>query len=115
VSLPTSSLPDDVRMRGFTQRTTVEAATAWIDARASALPAEQVSIWSAAGRVLAADVVSPANVPPFSRSMMDGFALQAAATRGASTYNRLPLAIVGQSLPGQSFPGAIGPHRQFGS
>ncbi len=96
-------------MRGFAQRTTVEAATAWIDARASALPPERVSLWSAAGRVLSADVVSPANVPRFARSMMDGYALRAAAIRGASTYNRLPLAIVGQSLPGQPFLGAIGP------
>jgi molybdopterin molybdotransferase len=109
VNVPSPSAPDDVRMRGFARRSTVETAIDWIDAHTSPLPSEPVSIWSAAGRVLAGDVVSPANVPQFARSMMDGLALQAAATRGASSYNRLPLAVLGQSLPGQPFAGAVGP------
>ena len=84
----------DVRMRGFAQRTTVEAALAWVD---SALPtfgdldSEEVSLLSAAGRVLARDVTSRVNVPGFARSMMDGFALVAEDTHGATSYNPLPL------------------------
>src|SRR5688572_5656110 len=64
----------DVRMRGFAQRTTVDAALAWIDSVLSdsaAIDFEDVSLLSAAGRVLARDVVSPVNVPGFSRAMMD--------------------------------------------
>ena len=40
---------------------------------------------------------------PFARSMMDGYALQAADTQGATAYNRLQLTIIGQALPGQPF------------
>ena len=69
--IPPSS---DVRMRGFARRTTVEDTLAWVDAHASRLGSERVSIWSAAGRVLAANIISPVDVPRFARSMMDGYA-----------------------------------------
>src|SRR5437764_12959220 len=99
--------PADVRMRGFARRTTVEAALAWIDQHCRRLPAERTSIWQAAGRVLAADIVSRVDVPGFARSMMDGFALQAADTLGATAYSRLEAQIIGQSLPGTPFEGVV--------
>jgi molybdopterin molybdotransferase len=40
--------------------------------------------------------------------MMDGFAVRAADTLGASPYNRLPLAVLGESLPGRAFDGRVG-------
>lgn len=100
----------DVRMRGFAERATVEAATAWLD---SVLPAladqsrEEVQLREAAGRVLAREIVSQVDVPGFPRSMMDGFALRGEDTYGASPYNRLPLKILGTSLPGEPFAGQI--------
>ena len=48
------------------------------------LAAETVALGDALGRVLAADVVAPIDVPPFDRSGVDGFALRAADTAGAS-------------------------------
>src|SRR5262249_33397648 len=45
---------------------------------------EQVPLEAAAARVAAADVVSPIDVPPFARSAMDGYAVVAADTTGAS-------------------------------
>jgi putative molybdopterin biosynthesis protein len=48
------------------------------------LPAETVALGDALGRVLAADVVAPIDVPPFDRSGVDGFAVRAADTVGAS-------------------------------
>jgi molybdopterin biosynthesis enzyme len=45
---------------------------------------EQVSISKAHDRVLAQDVVAPMNIPPFSRSTVDGYAVKAADTFGAS-------------------------------
>jgi putative molybdopterin biosynthesis protein len=48
------------------------------------LSAETVALGDALGRVLAADVVAPIDVPPFDRSGVDGFALRAADTAGAS-------------------------------
>jgi putative molybdopterin biosynthesis protein len=48
------------------------------------LEAETVSLAAALGRVLAADVVAPLDVPNFDRSNVDGFAVRAADTFGAS-------------------------------
>jgi len=99
--------PGDVRMRGFASRHTVDEALQWIDDHAERLSSEPVELAAAAGRVLAADVVSPVHVPPFTRSMMDGFAVRASATLGASPYNRLTLAVVGEAFPGRPYAGKI--------
>src|SRR5215204_3805388 len=45
---------------------------------------ERVALDSALGRVLAADVISPVDVPSFDRSNVDGFAVVAEDTFGAS-------------------------------
>src|SRR6185436_18707461 len=62
----------------------------------------------AAGRVLAAAVVSGVDVPGFDRATMDGYAVKAESTEGATSYNRLPLVVVGDSLPGHPFQGSVG-------
>ncbi|MEQ1825726.1 MAG: gephyrin-like molybdotransferase Glp [Pirellula sp.] len=100
----------DVRMKGFADRSTVEAAIAWIDSvlpEFGLLPTEAVSLFEASARVLATDVSSSVDVPGFARSMMDGFALRAQETYGATAYNSLPLHILGTSLPGTPFPGVV--------
>lgn len=102
----------DVRMRGFARRTTVENALLWLDSALptwSELATEAVDLSVAASRVLAAELTSTINVPSFARSMMDGFALRAEETYGASAYNPLALRIVGTCLPGEAFTGRIGP------
>src|SRR2546430_7951738 len=91
---------DDVRMRGFAQRHTVDAALAWLDAQLVPLGSELVSLRQAAGRVLAASVVSDIDVPGFDRATMDGYALLAHSTEGATAYTRLPLTVIGDSMPG---------------
>jgi len=48
------------------------------------LPGETVALAAALGRVLAHDVAAPIDVPPFDRSNVDGFALRAADSAGAS-------------------------------
>jgi putative molybdopterin biosynthesis protein len=48
------------------------------------LPGEMVALTAALGRVLAADVTAPIDVPPFDRANVDGFALRSADTIGAS-------------------------------
>ncbi len=50
----------------------------------AALPPETVPLTQALGRVLAADVASPIDVPPFDRALVDGFAVRAADTEGAN-------------------------------
>ncbi len=98
----------DVRMRGFAQRTTVPEALAWLDAQLQTLSSEKVSLEQAAGRVLATAIASRFDVPLFDRAMMDGLAVSAASTLGASSYNALPLEIVGEAFPGRPFEGHIG-------
>ncbi len=99
--------PPDVRMTGFTSRAPLEAAIGWLDRQLSPLPSERVPILELAGRVLAGDIASDFDVPGFPRAMMDGFALTAADTLGAAPYNRLPLQITGEVLPGREFPTAV--------
>ena len=48
------------------------------------LAAEPVALGAALGRVLAHDVKAPIDVPPFDRSNVDGFAVHAADTTGAT-------------------------------
>jgi len=97
----------DVRMRGFAQRETVDAALAWVDAQARPRGDEVVPLRLAPGRVLTIAIVSDVDVPAFDRATMDGYAVVAAATEGAAPYNRLSFSIVGDSLPAQPFRGAV--------
>jgi molybdopterin molybdotransferase len=99
----------DVRMQGFAQRSEVAVALAWIDAHVAALPAEDVALDESGGRVLAADLIAPLDVPGFDRAAMDGYALAGAETAGASEYNPLAFAVLGQALPGQPFAGTLQP------
>ncbi len=101
------SLPS--AMQPFLSRRTVAEAWSWIDSHASWLPAEWVPIDGSAGRVLAGEVISPVAVPGFVRAMMDGYAVRAADTEGASAYNRLPLRLVGEVRPGQAPTVSVGP------
>ena len=98
---------DDVRMRGFLRRQTVEAALSWLDAQLHVLDAEPIPLREAAGRVLATSVVSDFDVPGFDRATMDGYALVATSTEGASTYNVLPIVVIGDSMPGRPFEGSV--------
>ena len=98
---------DDVRMRGFAQRHTVDAALAWLDAQLQPLTSEIIPLHVAAGRVLAASVASEVDVPGFDRAMMDGYAVLADSTEGASAYTPLQLKVVGESMPGCPFGGVV--------
>jgi molybdopterin molybdotransferase len=74
-----------------------------LDAQLHPLAAEIVPLREAAGRVLASPVVSTVDVPGFARSTMDGYAVAADATEGASPYNRIPLSVIGDAMPGAPF------------
>jgi molybdopterin molybdotransferase len=75
---------------GFIRLTPIADATAWIDrAVAGWLEAERLLLIEARGRVLARDVTAERNAPPFDRAGVDGYAVEAGSTLGASTYNPL--------------------------
>jgi len=95
--MPESS---DIRMRGFHDRSSVEEALEAALDGVLPLPSEPVGVMAAAGRVLAHDVVSSVDVPAFRRSMMDGYAVRAEDTYGATAYNPVPLDVVDTSMPG---------------
>jgi molybdopterin molybdotransferase len=95
-------------MKGFLRRARVQEALSWIDRVARPLGAEDVHLAELGGRVLATDIRSDVDVPSFDRAMMDGFAVRAADTSGASPYNRLPLAVVGEVLPGRKSSETVG-------
>ncbi|HET9834558.1 MAG TPA: gephyrin-like molybdotransferase Glp [Vicinamibacterales bacterium] len=102
-------MKDDVRMRGFARRHTVEAALELLDRHIQPLDAERLPLRSASSRVLAADVESDVDVPGFDRATMDGYAVVAASTEGAASYTPLPLVVIGDSLPARPFDGMVAP------
>ncbi len=63
---------------------------------------ETVSISEAHERVLAQDIVAPLNIPPFSRSTVDGYAVKAADTFGASEDQPVTLKFCGHVAIGES-------------
>jgi molybdopterin molybdotransferase len=94
-------------MQGFTRRHTVAQALTWLDAQLQSLGAETVPLGAAARRVLAEPIVSGVDVPGFDRATMDGYALSSDSTEGATPYNRIPLEVVGDSMPGLPYRGTV--------
>jgi len=68
---------------------------------------EEVTIEEAAGRVLAEDIVAGFNVPPFNRGSMDGYAVRAMDTAGASS-KPVALRLIGARHAGEVFEVAVG-------
>ncbi len=97
----------DVRMRGFQQRTEVDAVVRLIKEHLGPLGAESVSLHRAAGRVLAEDVIAPVPVPGFDRAAMDGYALRGSETFGAEAYSPLDFDVLGEALPARPFTGTV--------
>ncbi|MEZ6055913.1 MAG: molybdopterin molybdotransferase MoeA [Planctomycetaceae bacterium] len=82
---------------------TVAEALAIVLEQASPLSIERVSLAAALGRRLAEEVNCPADVPPFDKSMMDGFALRTADTSTPpATLN-----LVGEVTAGTVWPGEL--------
>ncbi len=72
----------------------VDDAVARILKEIKPLPAEQIALIDALGRVLAASLVADLSLPPFANSSMDGFAVRAADIADASAANPLSLRVV---------------------
>ncbi|MGD9543576.1 MAG: gephyrin-like molybdotransferase Glp [Methylocystis sp.] len=85
------------------QLLSVSDALARVLAGASRLGEESAPLALARGRTLAADLVARRSQPPVAVSAMDGFALHAADLAAA------PLRIVGESVAGCAFEGALKP------
>lgn len=99
----------DPRMRGFVARAELADALALLRARAARLPAEDLPLAAAHGRILAADLLAPIDVPGFVRAAVDGYALRGEDSFGAAEASPLVLTVLGDSRPGRPFPGEVGP------
>src|SRR2546423_256333 len=76
--------------------------------RCKPLADEGVTLEQALGRVLAEDVTSGDDVPGFDNSAMDGFAVQAADTRGATPTKPATLRVVDESRAGAPASARLG-------
>ena len=86
-------------MLEFFQLKTIEEVLALLE-RFPVLAAETVPLQQAWNRVLAADVAAPADVPEFDRACMDGYAVRARDTFGASPGSPAWLSISGEVAMG---------------
>lgn len=87
----------------------VSEAQARILARFRRGDAESVDLGVALGRVLVADVAAPWDLPAFTHSAMDGYAVRAADTAGASAANPVTLGVVGMQATGTAGSLAVWP------
>src|SRR6056297_548149 len=65
------------------------------------LKIENIKLDNALDRILAEDIFSPVNLPPFSRSSVDGYAVKAVDTAGASASMPTYLDIIGSIEMGE--------------
>ena len=87
----------------------IEEARRLVVERVSPLPAEQVPLREALGRVLAVEVGAADPVPGFDNSAMDGFAVRAADTASASGEEPVTLDVVDESRAGRPAERPVGP------
>ena len=99
---------DDVRMRGFKDRVSLEEALRRIVQAVEPLgKPETAPVREALDRVLAKDIRAPRPVPAFDRASMDGYAVEAARTFSATAYDPVMLEVAGESLPAAPFDGKL--------
>ncbi len=95
-------------MKPFTELTDRETAIKLIMENVKPINrVETVLLDEAAGRVLAADVVAGFDVPPFDRASMDGYAVKALDTSGATRDSPVRLKVIGVQHTGELFEGEV--------
>ena len=87
----------------------LEEARAHVLARVDPLPAVATRTIAAVGCVLAEPVTSPEDVPPFANSAMDGYAVRAADTAGATEAAPVVLPVVAEVAAGHPADRALRP------
>lgn len=81
-------------MKEFFKVTPLDQVLTYVDTFAT-VDMEEVSIFETAGRILAENVMAEENIPSFTRSIMDGYAIKASSSFGASDANPAYLTIKG--------------------
>jgi len=76
---------------------TVEEAKELVEKHCESMPACNSSLPNSLGRILAKDVVSPLNSPPFEQSAMDGYAINLASVRPETAIEIMGIAQAGDT------------------
>lgn len=87
----------------------VEEALARILSFVHELEPEEQPLLAALGQVLAEDAVAPFSIPPLDNTAMDGYAVVAASTEGASEAQPVTLRVVGELAAGYVYDGEVTP------
>ena len=74
----------------------------------SILEPEEKPILDGLGQVVAEDVASGMNIPPYDNTAMDGYAVRAEDTSGASPAAPVTLRVIGELAAGYLFDGSLG-------
>ena len=98
------------KMRPFRETISLDEARARIDAAVRPIDrTERVPLADAVGRVLAQDEVATADVPPFARAAMDGYAVRAGDSSGATREQPRTLSRVETLFTGHVTQRTVGP------
>jgi len=87
----------------------VEEALERILSYVDVLPSEEKPLLEALGQVLDEDVIAGFDVPPRDNTAMDGYAVRAEDTAGASPETPRELRVIGEVAAGYVFEGRVGP------
>ncbi|MFX1349754.1 MAG: gephyrin-like molybdotransferase Glp [Promethearchaeota archaeon] len=86
---------EKLRKIGFSKLTPLEDALEKLFSHIKVNNFEQIDIDKGLNRILAGDIVSEINIPPFDRSAMDGYAIKAEDSFGASPKNPKQIKLIG--------------------
>jgi molybdopterin molybdotransferase len=95
-------------MHGFSHYTRLNDALETVLSKIERVGAEEMTFTRARGQVLAEDVVSEVDVPPFDRAAVDGYAVRASDTFGTEEDNPVELRVVGAVEIGKSSEVRVG-------
>ncbi len=85
-----------LKHQGFTHYDDIETALRkfFTAAKLSSLPSEEIPLREAAGRILGKDIEAASSLPPYNKSLVDGYALRSSDTSQVSAKNQAKLKII---------------------
>lgn len=86
---------EKLRKIGFSRLTSLEDAMEKLFSKIDLNPIEEIEIKEALNRILAEDIISEMDIPPFNRSAMDGYTIKAEDSFGASPKNPKRIKLIG--------------------
>jgi len=92
---------EKLRKIGFAKLIPLEEALENLLSRIKCNKMETIEVSSSLGRVLANDIMAPIDIPPFDRAAMDGYAINAEDSFGASPKNPKQVKLIGTIDIGQ--------------